>query len=74
LDTANTVPVETLDAWRDHGEPKAWLEQDVEAACRALDRLPELGIGIDNLTRQLEDKRVGKFNDRSRTDGELGTR
>ena len=31
-DTVNTVPVETLDAYRDHGDPKARLEQDVEDA------------------------------------------
>ena len=29
-DTVNTAPVETLDAYRDHGEPKARLEQDVK--------------------------------------------
>jgi transaldolase/transaldolase/glucose-6-phosphate isomerase len=26
-----------------------------------LEQLPELGIGIDNVTRQLEDEGVGKF-------------
>ena len=31
-DTVNTVPVETLDAYRDHGDPNARLEQDVERA------------------------------------------
>jgi transaldolase len=29
-DTVNTAPVGTLDAYRDHGEPKARLEQDVK--------------------------------------------
>jgi transaldolase len=61
-DTVNTAPMETLDAYRDHGEPKARLEQNVKEARRALERLPELGIIIDNLTRQLEDEGVEKFN------------
>src|ERR1017187_5618493 len=61
-DTVDTAPLETLDAYRDHGEPKARLEQDVEEARRLLARLPELGIGIDDVTRQLEDEGVDKFN------------
>jgi transaldolase len=60
-DTVNTAPIKTLDAYRDHGEPKARLEQDVEEARSVLERLPELGIGIDNVTRQLEDEGVEKF-------------
>jgi len=31
-DTINTAPLETLDAYRDHGDPKARLEHDVEEA------------------------------------------
>jgi len=61
-DTVNTVPLETLDAYRDHGEPQARLEQDVEEARWALSRLPELGIDIDQVTQQLEDEGVEKFN------------
>ena len=61
-DTVNTVPLETLDAYRDHGEPKARLEQDVKEARRVLECLPELGISIDEVTRQLEDEGVEKFN------------
>lgn len=62
VDTVNTVPVETLDAYRDHGEPKARLENDVAEAARVLKRLPELGISIDKVTQQLEDEGVTKFN------------
>lgn len=61
-DTINTVTVETLDAYRSHGEPKARLEQDVEQAGWVLQRLPELGINIDQVTQQLEDEGVAKFN------------
>jgi transaldolase len=61
-DTVNTAPMETLDAYRDHGEPKLRLEKDVKEARWVLERLPELGISIDNVTRQLEDEGVEKFN------------
>ncbi|MGD0498397.1 MAG: transaldolase [Bryobacteraceae bacterium] len=60
-DTINTVPLETLDAYRDHGDPKARLEQDITEAIGILERLPELGIRIDDATRQLEDEGVEKF-------------
>ncbi|MBN2437989.1 MAG: transaldolase, partial [Deltaproteobacteria bacterium] len=61
-DTVNTVPLETLDAYRDHGEPKARLEEDVTEARRVMERLPELGVHIDKMTQQLEDEGVEKFN------------
>jgi transaldolase len=61
-DTVNTVPLETLDAYRDHGEPKVRLEQDVRESCGILELLPELGISIDKVTQQLEDEGVDKFN------------
>src|ERR1043166_4156039 len=61
-DTINAVTVETLDAYRDHGEPKASLEHDVEGADWVLQRLPKLGISIDQVTQQLEDEGVEKFN------------
>ena len=61
-DTVDTAPLETLGAYRDHGEPEARLEQGVEEARRVLERLPELGIDIDKVTRQLEDEGVAKFN------------
>jgi transaldolase len=60
--TVNTVPMETLDAYRDHGKPKARLDQDVAEARGVMERLPELGIDIDQVTRQLEDEGVEKFN------------
>ena len=59
--TVNTIPLETLDAYRDHGDPKARLGKDVEQADRLLTRLPELGIRLDAVTQQLEDEGVEKF-------------
>ena len=62
-DTINTVPPETIDAYRDHGDPKLRLDQDVEEANWIMERLPELGISIDKVTQQLEDEGVRKFNE-----------
>jgi transaldolase len=61
-DTVNTAPVDTLDAYRDHGVPKARLEQGVDEAARVLKRLSELGICIDTVTQRLEEEGVTKFN------------
>jgi transaldolase len=61
-ETINTLPLETLNAYRDHGEPKARLDEEGEHARWALRRLPELGINIDQITRQLEGEGVEKFN------------
>ena len=42
-DTVNTMPLETLSAFRDHGVVRATLEEDPEGACQTLVRLQELG-------------------------------
>jgi transaldolase len=60
--TVDTVPIETLDAYRDHGDPKARLEQDAREADWVLRQLPALGIYIDKVTQQLEAEGVEKFN------------
>jgi transaldolase len=61
-ETVNTMPPETIDAYRDHGDPQARIEQDLEGARAVLDGLPEVGIRIDKITQQLEDDGVEKFN------------
>jgi transaldolase len=61
-DTVNTMTVETLNAYREHGAPEVRLEQDVEQAHSVLVRLPIVGISLDKVTQQLEDEGVEKFN------------
>jgi transaldolase len=60
--TVNTIPVETLDAYRDHGQPAIRIEEDIASAMEVFKFLPELGINIDQVTQQLEDEGVEKFN------------
>jgi len=61
-DTVNTIPLETLDAYRDHGDPKARLEQNVREAEGVLGKLPELGISLERVTQKLEEEGIEKFN------------
>ena len=45
--TVNTVPVETLDIFREKGKPADRLEDDLDKAQEVLRRLPELGINLE---------------------------
>jgi transaldolase len=60
-DTINTVPLETLAAYRSQGRPALTLEQGVPQARSVLQRLAELGIDLAGITQQLEDEGVDKF-------------
>jgi transaldolase len=60
-DTINTIPLETLEAYRDHGEPAPRLELDLEQASWVLSELSEVGIDIKRVTRKLENDGVKKF-------------
>ncbi len=60
-DTINTLPMETLNAYRDHGDPAARLEQGVDKARKVLEMLPEVGIDLLEVTQQLEDEGIEKF-------------
>jgi transaldolase / glucose-6-phosphate isomerase len=60
-ETVNTMPLETIHAYRDHGEPALRLEENAEEAPKAFSRLSGLGIDSDSVTQQLEDEGVQKF-------------
>jgi transaldolase len=59
--TVNTMPVDTLDAYRDHGDPAPRLTEDVDRAYEVLEQLEEVGIEIDAVTKQLEEEGVDRF-------------
>ncbi len=61
-DTVNTVPLETLNAYRDHGNPAPRLKESIGGAKAKLNRLVELGLDLEKLTQELEDQGVEKFN------------
>ena len=60
-DTINTVPLETLAAYRDHGKPASRLSIGGVKAAGTLRRLSKAGIDLDRATQQLEDEGVEKF-------------
>jgi transaldolase len=60
--TINTVPQETLNAYRDHGDPAPRIEENIGEAKAVLEMLKDLGIDIDRVTQQLEDEGIEKFN------------
>jgi len=60
-ETINTMPPDTIEAFRDHGRLANTLEKDVEAAQLTLDNLTELGIDLDEITEQLQDDGVDAF-------------
>jgi transaldolase / glucose-6-phosphate isomerase len=62
-DTVNTMPPATMDAFRDHGRPRASLEEDVAAAKGVMDALPGAGISIDEITARLVEDGVRLFAD-----------
>ena len=61
-DTVDTVPLETIEAFRDHGIAADTLMLGLEQATETLQRLKSAGIDIDEITQKLEDEGIDKFN------------
>ena len=59
--TVNTVPPNTLDAFRDHGQAKETITQEMDQARILFDLLARAGISIDDVTQELEDEGVQAF-------------
>lgn len=60
--TINTVPMETLNAFRDHGKATKSLKEDMEKATRTLEKIEESGIQMSQVTQDLVDEGIEKFN------------
>jgi transaldolase len=60
--TVNTLPVATLNAYRNHGKPENRIEDDTSTAENILVKLSDMGIDMENITQQLENEGVEKFN------------
>ncbi|MGC9194857.1 MAG: transaldolase [Syntrophobacteraceae bacterium] len=60
--TVNTLPMQTLEAYRNHGDPRPRIEEDMDRAQMSLARLSDFGIEIDTVTRELEEEGIEKFN------------
>src|SRR5580700_9375134 len=62
-DTVNTIPVATMDAFRNHGRVRDTLEDNVADAQRALSDLGRAGISLDDVTDKLVEEGVRLFAD-----------
>jgi transaldolase len=59
--TVNTLPPETLEAYRDHGNPVVRIHEGVAAAPAQLEALARAGIDLARVTHELEVEGVEKF-------------
>lgn len=61
-ETVNTLPPDTIDAFRDHGKVAYSLTEHPEHAESVMKQLRKAGIDIDVITQNLEDEGIEKFN------------
>ncbi|HEX6220780.1 MAG TPA: transaldolase [Acidimicrobiia bacterium] len=62
-DTVNTMPLETIDSYQDHGDPSpsSFDAVDIVRANDLLDKMAEVGIDYDDVVATLEEEGVEKF-------------
>lgn len=60
-DTVNTMPPQTIEAYRDHGRPEYRLDKDLPAAQQTMEQLARAGIDMDAVTSKLEKDGVAAF-------------
>ena len=59
--TITTVPIETLAAYRDHGDPARLIEEKLSESSAVSAELTKLGLDLDALGEQLQCEGVHKF-------------
>ncbi len=59
--TVNTVPPQTLEAFRDHGRLRVTIHERLEQARHLFQELEELGISFDQVMKELEEEGVRAF-------------
>src|SRR5215471_2347969 len=62
-DTVNTMPPNTIEAFRDHGHARETLTQGLDAAKQTMDTMAGLGISMKEITDKLTDDGVKLFAD-----------
>jgi transaldolase len=60
-ETVNTLPPDTLAAYRDHGRPALRMEQSIREATPVVARLKALGIDLGQVAGELEEEGIRKF-------------
>jgi len=59
--TINTMPLETLEAFVDHGSVRRTVDQGLDAARARFDEAPRLGVDIETIVRELQPEGVALF-------------
>jgi transaldolase len=74
-ETVNTMPIETIRAFQDHGTVEETLTRNLDEAERVLEQLQAAGVSYDEIVDTLEAEGVQKFSDsfEELTDG-IGTK
>jgi transaldolase len=62
-DSVNTLPETTIKAFKDHGQAKVTIHNDLEEAEKLFPELKSVGIDIREVTEQLEKEGVQLFSD-----------
>ena len=60
-DTIDTMPVPTMDAFRDHGKVRATVEEGLDEARQVMAQLAQIGIDLASVTQKLEEQGVASF-------------
>lgn len=60
-DSVDTMPPQTLEAYRDHGQPEVRIDRDLHEARRVMEELSSVGIDMKEVTRKLEVDGVAAF-------------
>jgi transaldolase/glucose-6-phosphate isomerase len=63
MSTVNTVPPNTLEAFREHGKAQATLNSGLDDARHTIAALEAMGISMAQVTQELEDEGVKAFAD-----------
>ncbi len=62
-DSINTMPEETMQAFKDHGRVEVRISEGLEEVKKLMEDLKNLGIDMDEVTDELERDGVKKFSD-----------
>ena len=62
-ETVDTMPLETIEAFQDHGEVARTIDRDVDRARRTLAAIADAGVDYDDVVQTLEREGVDKFAD-----------
>ena len=62
-DTVDTMPLETIEAFQDHGQVARTIDSDLDGARRTLQAMADAGVDYDDVVETLEREGVDKFAD-----------